>query len=753
MNEVPKDVWVCPNDRQLALRAKLRTGWSVKTNSFSKYTKQDSLNDVEQETIVQVIKRAEQIDNMEQERVGRLVEKLENMKKNAMGNGQSQCILCGDQFGLLRASSLPCNDCRKAVCTKCSVDTSNTQKDQIWLCKICSETRETWKKSGAWFFKGLPKYILPGQKRGVSKYGSNMKNEDTNASTKPRNFTTWTRRGNLRDGSEHESEESSDDDPASRMNRLQHKGVSRITVGEQQHVGADIDSHSCPGYRTGVPTPTSLSLPSQRQQHASSPNIPELFQNGKYSSAIAPQYLTPDGNENKQHQRLVRSNSDRTEAAASRRKTKTSTTDDNKDDNGRRGSIKSASGSLNSSHSGSRTDLHHSYNNSKLSNQEPSKIVHDSRPSSRSHSRKGSQHSIGTVDTMPITEGLHPTSRNSSTSNIAVAVEGAQAECYPTNADEISNQPEEHVVPTVVQAHKIENADPQPTSTQDQTPHLGSLDFSLLFDPIDNALHCKIHRAQNLRPMDSTGLSDPYVRLHLLPGSSNAHKLRTKTVHKTLNPEFNETLTYFGITEGDIIRRSLRLTVLDDDIFGHDFIGEAIISLRRLRPHQTKHISVYLDKMFKPNPEEDVVSDHSDSGKILLGLMYNTHSKCLNITIIRCRQLPSKDANGFSDPFVRIQLRPDPSRRRYKTAIKWKNLNPEFNEEFYYEAHLQDLTKRVLILTVWDKDYGKTDDYIGGLQLGLRSKGARLWHWLETINNPDRRIERWHNLSSDYVPE
>ena len=43
----------------------------------------------------------------------RLVERLENMKKNAMGNGSTQCILCGDEFGLLGASPTYCDDCRK----------------------------------------------------------------------------------------------------------------------------------------------------------------------------------------------------------------------------------------------------------------------------------------------------------------------------------------------------------------------------------------------------------------------------------------------------------------------------------------------------------------------------------------------------------------------------------------------------------------------------------------------------------------
>lgn len=31
----------------------------------------------------------------------------------------------------------------------------------VWLCQICAETREMWKKTGAWFYKSLPKYELP----------------------------------------------------------------------------------------------------------------------------------------------------------------------------------------------------------------------------------------------------------------------------------------------------------------------------------------------------------------------------------------------------------------------------------------------------------------------------------------------------------------------------------------------------------------------------------------------------------------
>ncbi|XP_073091153.1 rab effector Noc2 isoform X4 [Manis javanica] len=124
--------WVCPNDRQLALRAKLQTGWSVHTHQTEKQRRSQCLSPAEVEAILQVIQRAERLDVMEQQRIGRLVERLETMRRNVMGNGLSQCLLCGEVLGFLGSSSVFCKDCRKV-----------------------------WKRSGAWFYKGLPKYILP----------------------------------------------------------------------------------------------------------------------------------------------------------------------------------------------------------------------------------------------------------------------------------------------------------------------------------------------------------------------------------------------------------------------------------------------------------------------------------------------------------------------------------------------------------------------------------------------------------------
>ncbi|KAB0401952.1 hypothetical protein E2I00_019366, partial [Balaenoptera physalus] len=90
----------------------MQTGWSVHTYQTEKQRKSQCLSPVEVEAILQVIQRAERLDVLEQQRIGRLVERLETMRSNVMGNGLSQCLLCGEVLGFLGSSSVFCKDCR-----------------------------------------------------------------------------------------------------------------------------------------------------------------------------------------------------------------------------------------------------------------------------------------------------------------------------------------------------------------------------------------------------------------------------------------------------------------------------------------------------------------------------------------------------------------------------------------------------------------------------------------------------------------
>ncbi|KAK2525392.1 double C2-like domain-containing protein beta isoform X1 [Patagioenas fasciata] len=301
-----------------------------------------------------------------------------------------------------------------------------------------------------------------------------------------------------------------------------------------------------------------------------------------------------------------------------------------------------------------------------------------------------------------------------------------------------------------------EVVDPEGYESDDCTT-LGTLDFSLLYDQENNALHCTINKAKlpkldykkGLKPMDHNGLADPYVKLHLLPGASKANKLRTKTLRNTLNPTWNETLTYYGITDEDMIRKTLRISVCDEDKFRHnEFIGETRIPLKKLKPNQTKNFNICLEKQLPIDKTED--KSLEERGRILISLKYSSQKQGLLVGIIRCAHLAAMDANGYSDPYVKTYLKPDEDKKsKHKTAVKKKTLNPEFNEEFCYEIKHGDLAKKTLEVTVWDYDIGKSNDFIGGVVLGINAKGERLKHWFDCLKNKDKKIERWHTLTNE----
>lgn len=127
-----------------------------------------------------------------------------------------------------------------------------------------------------------------------------------------------------------------------------------------------------------------------------------------------------------------------------------------------------------------------------------------------------------------------------------------------------------------------------------KTQHLGTLHFSTEYDSQKNALLVTILQASELPPRDpSIGGCDPYIKLQLLP--EKKHKCKTRVLRKTLNPVYDETFTFYGISYNQLAGITLHFVVLSFDRFSRDeIIGEVVYPLSSVDLSQ-KEVSLCKD--------------------------------------------------------------------------------------------------------------------------------------------------------------
>jgi len=237
------------------------------------------------------------------------------------------------------------------------------------------------------------------------------------------------------------------------------------------------------------------------------------------------------------------------------------------------------------------------------------------------------------------------------------------------------------------------------------------------------------------------GVSDPYVKVFLIPETKGMKKFETKVHRKTLNPFFNETFLFKNIPYADTFDKTLMFTIFDYDRFSkHDRIGEIKIPLSMVDLAQTV------------NEWKDVESNKEDEqylGDICFSLRYVPNSGKLTIGILECKKLKKMDITGASDPYVKIKLLDSKGKRigkKKKTTIKNANLNPYYNESFVFVVEEMSLRKVNLEVTVLDYDRIGGSDPIGKVTLGYNRKKLEKKHWAEMIENPRRPIIHWHVL-------
>lgn len=82
----------------------------------------------------------------------------------------------------------------------------------------------------------------------------------------------------------------------------------------------------------------------------------------------------------------------------------------------------------------------------------------------------------------------------------------------------------------------------------------------------------------------------------------------------------------------------------------------------------------------------------------------------LQVRVVEARNLPAMDLNGFSDPYVRLQL----GKHRSRTKVVKKNLNPKWGDDFTFRV---DDLKDELVVSVLDEDKYFNDDFVGQVRV------------------------------------
>ncbi|XP_057688750.1 multiple C2 and transmembrane domain-containing protein 1 isoform X3 [Corythoichthys intestinalis] len=277
-------------------------------------------------------------------------------------------------------------------------------------------------------------------------------------------------------------------------------------------------------------------------------------------------------------------------------------------------------------------------------------------------------------------------------------------------AGKLRNKPSDPGITTVEPC----NAEPPPPS-----PAMYQLDIVL-------------KKGNNLAIRDRTGTSDPYVKFKI----AGKEVFRSKTIHKNLNPVWDERTSLLV----ESLREPLYVKVFDYD-FGlqDDFMGSAYLYLESLEhqrtlevtldlkdPHYPEHNLGSLELSVTLSPREGDIRDACQSMRLS-----DVHRKAqlwrgiVSISLIEGRGLQPMDSNGRSDPYVKFRM----GHQKYKSKAISKTLNPQWREQF--DFHMYEEQGGYVDITVWDKDAGKKDDFMGRCTIDLSLLSKEHTHKLE----------------------
>lgn len=153
--------------------------------------------------------------------------------------------------------------------------------------------------------------------------------------------------------------------------------------------------------------------------------------------------------------------------------------------------------------------------------------------------------------------------------------------------------------------HIIEQWSDLVVASKVEQEQLGEICFSLRYVPSTGKLTVLILEAKKLKRMDSHGLSDPFVKVHLILNKKKWKKKKTSVKKNTLSPYFNEAFV-FEVPFNQIQNVDVVISVWDyDKMTKNEPIGKLFLGCRATG-NQLRHWSDMLS-----NPRRPLAQWHS----------------------------------------------------------------------------------------------------------------------------------------------